>query len=68
MCLKGELGNTGEPKSFLVKRKVDGVPPERKTPGIERTRTSQTSREESRDTKRTGETRYQVRTAKSERT
>ena len=43
MCLKGELGNTsassvhrlGEPKSFLVENKVNGVPPERKTPGNE---------------------------------
>jgi hypothetical protein len=43
MCLKGELGNPsaslrtglGEPKSFLVKNKVNGVPPERKTPGVE---------------------------------
>jgi hypothetical protein len=35
MCLKGELGNLGEPKSFLVESKVNGVPPERKTPGVE---------------------------------
>jgi hypothetical protein len=36
MSLKGELGNTGEPKCFLVKRTVNGVPPGRKTPGIYR--------------------------------
>ncbi len=35
MCLKGELGNLGEPKCFLVNSKVNGVPPERKTPGVE---------------------------------
>jgi hypothetical protein len=43
MCLKGELGNPstslrtglGEPKCFLVKDKVNGVPPERKTPDVE---------------------------------
>ncbi len=33
MSLKGELGNTGEPDSFLVENTVNGVPPERKTPG-----------------------------------
>jgi len=55
----------GEPKRFLVKDKVNGIPPVRKIPGVERTRTSQTSRVR-RDTKRIGEARYQARTAKSE--
>lgn len=67
MSLKGELGNSGEPECFLVKRKVNGVPPERETPDVESTRTSQTSRE-GRVTKRKGKTRYQVRRAKSEQT
>ena len=35
MCLKGKLGNLGEPKCFLVKNKVNGVLPDRKTPGVE---------------------------------
>jgi hypothetical protein len=36
MCLKGELGNLGEPDCFLVENTVDGVPPERETPGVNR--------------------------------
>jgi hypothetical protein len=35
MCLKGELGDLGEPDCFLVENTVNGVPPERETPGNE---------------------------------
>ena len=66
MSLKGELGNLGEPKSFLVKSKVNGVPPERETPGVERY--SYLSNDPETGYKEDEKTRYQVRIAKSERT
>jgi hypothetical protein len=66
MCLKGELGNLGEPKSFLVKTEVNGVPPERKTPGVGWY--SHHSNEPETGYKEDEKTRYHVRTAKSERT
>ena len=66
MSLKGELGNTGEPDCFLVKSKVYGVPPGRKTPGVEWG--SHHSSEPGTGHKQDEKTRYQVRIAKSERT